>query len=304
MMSNKVAGFLAALTAGIVWGLLGPVVRDLNDAGIDSSQITCIRFTVVGLIVLAYLLVKNRKELMVDGRTMIILLATGIIGTVFSSVCYLGAMDYISLGLACVLEFINPFLVVLICVPLLHEPLTTTKGASCIIAFVGCIMCMELITKPGFFDMWGITLGLLSGLFFAVHTIGIKVVANRGYSSLNVLFYTSIICGLALMPFCNIGGAIDVFAADGDALIRILFLSTALTFIPSLLFIYSVEKIDAGIAAIITFVEPMAAAIVGYVFYGETMGIESLIGVTLILIALVLVNRKGKVIIGGNDPTE
>ena len=303
-MSNKVAGFLAALTAGIVWGLLGPVVRDLNDAGIDSSQITCIRFTIVGLIVLAYLLVKNRQSLVVDRKTMMILIATGVIGTVFSSVCYLGAMDYVSLGLACVLEFINPFIVILICIPLLHESLTTTKAASCVIAFIGCVMCMELVTNPGFFDMWGITLGLLSGLFFAVHTIGVKVVATRGYSTLNVLFYTSIICGLALMPFCNIPGAVDVFATNGDALLRILLLSTALTLVPSLLFIYSVEKIDAGIAAVITFVEPMAAAIIGYVFYGETMGIESLTGVVLILIALILVNRKGKVIIGGNDPSE
>ncbi len=293
-VNTRVAGILAALLAGIVWGFLGPVVRELSDLGINSTQITCIRFTVVGLLVLGYLYARERDSIRVDRKSLMILIATGVIGTVFSSVCYLGAMDHINLGLACLLEFVNPFIVMVVCVPLLHERITKEKSISVIIAFIGCMLCMELISNPGAFSLLGITLGVLSGIFFAFHTVGVKVAAARGLSTMVVLFYTSIICGLALIPFCDLQSALTVFATDTYALWLIIILTIPLTLVPSLLFTYSLEKIDAGLAAIIIFVEPMSASIVGFLLYNETMGLESMIGVLLILIALIIVNRPEK----------
>ena len=44
-------------------------------------------------------------------------------------------------------------------------------------------------------------------------------------------------------------------------------------------------------ASIITYVEPMAATVVGFVFYSEAVSLESVIGIAVILVAVMLVNR-------------
>ena len=43
-------GIAAAFIAGITWGFLGLLARGLNDYGISSVQITCLRYIVVSVV--------------------------------------------------------------------------------------------------------------------------------------------------------------------------------------------------------------------------------------------------------------
>lgn len=288
---SRAVGVLAAAAAGIIWSMSGPVSRELTDLGIDSTQTTCMRFMVVTMVAIVFICTRERDNLKVDRGSFYILLMTALIGTVVHSVCYLAAMNTISIGLACLLEFINPSVVILLSVPILHEKLTKTKGISVVIAFIGCTLCMELISNPGAFSTVGIILGLMSGVFFAIHTVGIKIAATRGVSTMVILFYTSVISCLVLIPFCDIPSVFSILVSDSYALFLVLSLGILLTLVPSFLFTYSMKHIEAGLAAVITFIEPIAAAVLGFLLYGEPMGVESITGAGLILLALIIVNR-------------
>ncbi|MBO5547665.1 MAG: EamA family transporter, partial [Candidatus Methanomethylophilaceae archaeon] len=261
-------GILAALSAGIVWGLLGFFVRTSDDLGISPMQLTCLRYIMIFAIVCVYIMVRNMKLFKVDRRTVFILLLMGLIGTILNSVTYLESMTLISLSLSSVLQYVAPFFVILISVPLLKEKLTLNKILAVIGAFVGSILCTGVLTDPGSMNLWGIFLAALSGFCFSVYTVGSKILSKDGYSVSTVLLYTSLICWVGLAPFCDLPGAFDLMIHSTDALLIVIGMGLFVTLLPFVLFNYSLTKIEAGKASILTYAEPLAATVIGLIIYG------------------------------------
>ncbi|MBE6519182.1 MAG: hypothetical protein E7Z70_06595 [Thermoplasmata archaeon] len=285
-------GIIAALSAGIIWGLLGLFVRTSDDLGISPMQLTCLRYMMIFVIVWAYIMVRNMKMFRVDRKTVGVLLMMGLIGTILNSYTYLESMTLISLSLSSVLQYVAPFFVILISVPVLKEKLTRNKVLAVIGAFIGSVLCTGVLTDPGSMDLWGIFLAALSGFCFSIYTIGSKIMSRDGYSVSTVLFYTSLICWVGLAPFCDLPGAFDLMMHSADALLIVVGMGLFVTLLPFVLFNYSLTKIEAGKASVLTYAEPLAATVIGLIIYGEGVGIDTATGITMILLALIVINRK------------
>lgn len=285
-------GIIAALSAGIIWGLLGLFVRTSDDLGISPMQLTCLRYMMIFVIVWAYIMVRNMKMFRVDRKTVGVLLMMGLIGTILNSYTYLESMTLISLSLSSVLQYVAPFFVILISVPVLKEKLTRNKVLAVIGAFIGSVLCTGVLTDPGSMDLWGIFLAALSGFCFSIYTIGSKIMSRDGYGVSTVLFYTSLICWVGLAPFCDLPGAFDLMMHSADALLIVVGMGLFVTLLPFVLFNYSLTKIEAGKASVLTYAEPLAATVIGLIIYGEGVGIDTATGITLILLALIVINRK------------
>lgn len=290
--SGEHLGVLAALSAGIIWGLLGLFVRGLDEMGVSPMQMTCMRYIIVTVILFVFILYKDRGMFRIDLKGFGIFLILGVVGSILNSVFYFTSMELISLSLAAVLQYVAPFVVILLSVPILKEKLTRTKIMAVVAAFIGCVLCTGVLTAPGEMDLIGILLGALSGVCFAIYTVGSKVAYDKGNSVPTVLFYSSLICCLGLMPFCDLPSALDLTFSDMNILLLIVGTGIFVTLLPFMLFNYSLKKIEAGKASIITYVEPIAATIVGFIVYNEGVTIDSVIGIILIFIALVAVNRN------------
>jgi drug/metabolite transporter (DMT)-like permease len=61
------------------------------------------------------------------------------------------------------------------------------------------------------------------------------------------------------------------------------------------LYMYGIKGLGAGRASIITFLEPLAATVVGLAVYGEAVTASIVAGMSLVLVSLVLISRD-------NDP--
>jgi len=287
-------GILAALAAGIIWGLLGLFVRGLDEMGITPMQMTCMRYIIVTAILAAYMVLKDRNLFRTDMGCFGIFLLMGVVGSILNSVCYFTSMSMISLSLAAVLQYVAPFVVILLSVPVLGERLTRTKILAVALAFIGCVLCTGVLTAPGEMDLIGILLGAFSGVCFAVYTVGSKVAYSRGCTVTTVLFYSSLICCVGLAPFCDLPSAISMTINDMTILALIVGTGLFVTLLPFVLFNYSLKKIEAGKASIITYVEPLAATVVGFIVYDEGITVESVIGIVLIFAGLVVINRKSE----------
>lgn len=286
-------GVLAALAAGIIWGFLGVFVRELDAMGVTPMQMTCLRYIVVAICLVAYILIKDRSLFRTDLKCFGVFLIMGVVGTILNSVCYFSAMSMISLSLAAVLQYLAPFVVILLSLPLFHEKLTKTKVMAVIVAFLGCVLCTGVLTAEGPLDLWGIFLGAFSGFCFAVYTLGSKVAAKEKSPLPTILLYTSLICIVGLAPICDLPSAIEMTVNNTDILLLIIGTGIFVTLLPFVLFNYSLGKIEAGKASIITYAEPLAATVVGYLYYEEVIGLDGAVGIILILIALIAINRKG-----------
>ena len=285
-------GILAALSAGIIGGWLGLFVRGLDEMGITPMQMTCMRYIIVTVILAVYILAKDRTLFRTDLNCFTLFLLMGIVGTILNSVCYFSSMSMISLSLAAVLQYVAPFVVILLSVPILQERLTKKKILAVTLAFIGCVLCTGILTAPGEMDIVGILLGAFSGVCFAVYTVGSKVAYSQGCTVTTVLFYTSLICVVGLAPFCDLPSALSLTLSDTTILALIVGTGIFVTLLPFVLFNYSLKKIEAGKASIITYVEPLAATVVGFIVYDEGITVGSVIGIALIFAGLVIINRR------------
>jgi len=289
---SEYIGTVAALSAGVVWGFLGLLTRMSYEAGITTFQLTCLRYLIISLVILAFIFWKDKGMFRIDLKAGLILLLMGIVGTILNSVTYLESMKVISLSLASVLQYIAPFCVILISAPLLKEKITLNKSVAVVTAFIGCILCTGVISDPGSLNLWGIFLGSVSGLCFSIYVIGSKILSRDGYSISTVLFYTSVICWVGLAPFADLPSAIDIMSGSVHALALVVGMGLFVTLLPFVLFNYSLNRIEAGKASVLTYAEPVAATVIGLIIYQEGVSLDLVIGIVLILLALIVISRK------------
>lgn len=292
MMNASSIGVLATLSAGVLWGFLGLFVRELTAAGFTPVQMTCIRYIIVALVIGTFVLVRGRGIPRVTKGDVALFALMGIVGTAINSVCYFTSMGHISLSLATVLQYLSPFIVVMLSIPLFRERLTRGKCLALISAFAGCILCTGVISDPGSMNIYGIALGLASGVCYSFYTIGSKEAATRGHHTATIMLYSSIFCAVLLMPFSDLGSSIPSMSSSSRNLLLMLGLGILMTLIPFGLYNIGVSKMDAGKAAIITYVEPLAATVVGLIAYGEDVTFGVAAGLILILLSLIVLERS------------
>ena len=284
-------GVASVLAAGIIWGFLGIFVRSLSDYGFTPIQMTCLRYIIVSVFLGSVILCINPKMLRIDRRSACVFLMMGLFGSALNSICYFQSMKMISIGLATILQYISPFIVVLFSAPLFKERLTSEKCVALLFAFLGCVLCTGVLTDFGSVNMMGIFFGIMSGLFYSVYTLGSKASSHR-FGILTITFYSSLFSGMLLLPFSDIGSATEIMASSSDATLVMLGLAFFMTLLPFALYNIGVSKMDAGKASIITYVEPLASTIVGFYVYNEAVTVPTAIGVALILLSLILINHK------------
>lgn len=283
----------AALGAGIIWGFLGLFVREMSAAGFTPLQMTCLRYVVVIAILGCWIFVKDRSLFRVCPRMLLFFAFVGVVGVALNSTCYFSSMERVSLSLATILQYFAPFYVVVMSIPIFGEKLTRTKATAVVLAFAGCFLCTGLLTSPGTVDAVGIVFGLLSAVFFGTYTLGSRKARLKGYSVTTMLFYTSVACALFLAPFSDLPSAVATTSASWHNLILLLGLGVLMTLLPFGLYNYSMGGLDAGTAAIITYIEPVAATVVGLVAYGENVTWEIAVGIVMVMAALLILERRG-----------
>lgn len=285
-------GIAAALTAGVLWGFLGLFVRELSSMGFSPIQMTCARYIVVAAVFLAFILLRHRRMLSVSFRTLLLFAVMGVIGNLINSVSYFGSMERIPISLATILQYLMPFIVVAASVPLFGEHITRTKAAALIIAFSGCILCSGVLSDDVPSDVIGILLGIGSAFFYGTYTLCSRAASERGYRTPTVMLYSAIFCVVASLPFSDPAEMVALTFSSARSLLLIVGLGVVVTLVPFGLYNVGINMIGAGRSAIITYVEPMTATIVGYAFYSEAITIGTVLGMILILISLVAINHE------------
>jgi drug/metabolite transporter (DMT)-like permease len=191
-----------------------------------------------------------------------------------------------------VLQYIAPFLVILLSVPILKERITGAKAVAVVIAFTGCVLCTGVLTDMGSLNILGVAFGALSGACFSVYVIGSKFTAERGCSVATVLFYTSLVCCVGIAPFSDLPDAFGIIGSSTDALLIVVGMGLLLTLLPFVLFNVSLKWIEAGKASVLSYAEPLAATVIGMAMYGEAVTVPTVIGMAMILFALIVINRR------------
>ena len=212
----------------------------------------------------------------------------GIVSFAFFNICYLKSMELNnSLGTACILMYTAPIFIMLFSAVLFKEKITLIKVICLILAVAGC----TLISGGGSITPLGFVFGIGSGLGYGLYSI-FSIYALKRYSFWTATFYAFCFSALALTPFCKWGQVISVTISNPNTIILFLGLAVVITVLPYIIYTCGLKKVPASEASVIACVEPLIAALVGLIFYEQTMGFLSVFGMALILIAVIILSYK------------
>ena len=281
---KKYLPHLCVLAAGVLWGLIGLFNRRLTGAGLSVGSIVLIRNLGSMLALGLLFLIKDPKIFRIRWKHLPIFLGTGVVSVLLFTLCYFSCQKLCSLAVAAVLLYTSPAFVVILSAMLWKDRLTKKKLLALGLAFLGSTFVTGLWSGDASVTLRGALLGVASGLFYGLYSIFGRY-ALKHYKPFTVTFYTFLFAGLGALVCLRPAELAAGLAQPGIALAA-LGLIAVCTVTPYLLYTFGLAGMDSGKAAILASVEPVTAAVVGVLAFGEPMRAAVLLGLGCILLCV------------------
>jgi drug/metabolite transporter (DMT)-like permease len=198
------------------------------------------------------------------------------------------AEQYITSGLTSILFSTMPLTVAVLARIVLGDPLTVRKFAGIVIGTLGTIVIFHDGLSAGApHSLWGIAAALGSALCASVSSVVVKRFSGS-YHPLASIFLPMAIGGLLLTA----GG----WVLEGDRPIRwdgvtvgtILYLALLGSVVAFGLYFWIIKHIDVTVLAYQTFIIPILACVIGWIFLRETVTLHIATGGGMILAGIAL----------------
>lgn len=279
---KKYLPHLYILIGGSCWGLIGLFNRNLLSAGLSPQDIVLLRNGGGLLLLTLIVLLTDRSVFRVSWRHLPWFLCMGVISITVFTLLYFSCQQYCSLAVAAILLYTAPTFVVIMSAILWREPVTRKKLLALAVAFLGCATVSGVFSGGLSVTPRGFLLGLGSGFFYATYSIfGRYALAN--YKPLTVTYYTFAFAALASLFVTRPAAVLSTVAADGRLALLVLGLAAIATVIPYLFYTKGLAQVESGKASILASIEPVVAALVGVIAFGEPMTAGVALGLVCIL---------------------
>lgn len=279
-------GYLLVLTAALLWSLIGLFSQGLLDAGINPIEIAFWRAVLAGTLFAAH--AAWREGLRLEQRGDLgLMLAFGLIGVTLFYTSLVLAIDTGGISLAFILLYSAPIFVAILAWLLLGESMTPRKAGLVALAVIGVVLVSQDgghgITVSATSLFWG----LMAGLSYASYYIFGKWLFQR-YPPVTVYAYILPLGALGLLPLVE-------FSSKGtSAWLLLALLAIVSTYLAYLVYALGLRRVEASRAVLVATVEPVAAASLAALVFGERFGLWGLVGSGLILLAAVLAALPAK----------
>lgn len=294
MENNKKRYLILPVIAGCLWGATGIFVRTLIAYGMDTVTMVFVRMAMSTVILGVGLFIYDKNLLKIKPKDFLLMVGCAVSGMLGLNLCYLKAIEDLSLSLAAVLLSMAPIVVIFLAAILFKEKLTKRKLFCTAMALIGCLMVSGMLEEGGLQWTWlGVFLGLGSAVFYGFYTIISKIAMERGYTVFTIIFYSVVVSAIALIPFAD--WEMTGQYLSENTLWHIIFLivySACTSILPYVVFTIALKHAEAGKVSILASGgEPTAAAIFGLLLFGEVPSVISVAGLVVTIAALALVAK-------------
>ncbi|MDY8149710.1 EamA family transporter [Vibrio sp. PBL-C16] len=137
---------------------------------------------------------------------------------------------------------------------------------------------------------WGVLLGLLAGLTYAIYSWGVKTMIDHGIESQTAMGSVFGIGGVLLLPTLFITGD-NLFASSTNTTVM-LYMALIPMGLGYVAFGFGLRFVTASGASILTLFEPVIAAALAVAIVGEEISFIGWVGITLTLVCLFLQSKS------------
>ena len=280
--------------AGVLWGSMGIFVRVLNGKGLFSMEIVALRAIVTAIFMVVFLLLFHRDLLKIKWKDIWVFLGSGLGSILFFNFCYFRAISLTSLSIAAILLYTSPAIVMILSFFLFKEKFTGRKVLALVMTFLGCVFVTGVLGETAAVTGKGVLAGLGAGLGYALYSIFSRYAIDKGYHSLTITCYTFAIAAVGSLFLSDRKQIAEVALGSPAMLVFSLVFGLLCTVLPYLLYTAGLKYVENSRASIIVSVEPVAATLIGFFLFRETISPMGIVGIILVLSAMVLCSVKKK----------
>lgn len=213
-------------------------------------------------------------------------------GGTLASLGFFGALQYIEAGVATILLFTNPVVVLLLVRFWARETLQPLHLAALAACLMGGVLVLDVLDLGGAaLPAAGIAFGLLSSAGLGFLTFYSQRVIQSGIDPLAAVAGGNLVTTVALFPFVSPGFLWDG-AMDSSLWFLLLFMALFSSVIPSLLWFFGIRLIGAGRASILASFELPCNVFLAWIILREQLVPLQLVGGALVLAGVLAVQRE------------
>lgn len=292
---------LLACVCCILWGSAIPMIKTgyhlmQMDSADTASQIVFagIRFTLAGLLVLAFTSIREKKVMFPDKEVLkyaIPICLAQTVGQYFFF--YIGVANTSGVKGGIITGLGNFIAILLSCLVFRNERMTVRKSAGCILGFAGVVVINIMGNSLDMgFKLTGEGFILIAQLSYGISTVLINIFSRK--VSPVILSGTQFTMGGIVLTLIGtgMGGHLGNVTIGGVAIIFYLAMVSAVAYtLWSVLLAWN----DVSKVAIFGFVNPLCSVILSALILGEVrqaFNIESLVALLLVCTGIYIVNHK------------
>ena len=281
-------GVLYAVSSGLCYGLLGYFGISLMNSGLSISNMLFWRFTIATLF-MCVILIPKYKTIFNSYKKNLLFIVYGIVFYTSSAMFYFMSSKHIGSGLAMVIFFTYPTIVMMFNVLFHKMVLRNTYYISFFIIIIGMI-CLANANKLTF-NILGISLGILAAFLYACYILASK----RTHIAPSI---STLMVSLGSMISCLIASYVyDTFNIPNgfNEWFNIVGMGTLCTAIPILFFLQALKYISSEQASMLSVFEPIVVLIFGVILLGEKISIIQIAGAIIILSGAIITLLPSKI---------
>jgi len=214
--------------------------------------------------------------------------------------------QHISSGLAAILFSIMPLCVAVTARFMLGDPLTPAKIAGIIVGTIGVyVIFSDSVSIGGPMSAWGMLALIASAVMASFCSVILKKYMGP-YDPFAALLIPTVVGGVLLALWGLLFERDFPFRIDALTIASVLYLAVFGSVAAFGLYYWIIKHIDVTVLAYMTFLIPILACLLGWLFLRETLTIDVLIGAGLIFggIALATLKKPKPKTPGCNIPTK
>ena len=295
-MNKTTRGYICAIVGGICWGASGCFGQFLTqNKSIDPTWLTTVRLLSAGVILLAIALVTQRKNLAAvfkSGRELVRLAVFGVLGMMLCQLSYITAIAHTNAATATVIQYAGPVLVT-VAVCIMNKRLPTPPEAAAVLLAVGGTFLVATHGDPTSLVITpvGLVWCIVAALSVVTYTLTPGSLTARR-SSIVVSGIGMTVGGVVLLLISRAWSIpVSVDAASILAIGGIVLLGTVAAFS---LYLQAVSDIGAVRASVLASIEPVASAVISFIWLGVRFAPVDLVGFALIISTVFVLSVKKK----------
>jgi drug/metabolite transporter (DMT)-like permease len=291
-------GLLFAVGSAFTFGMSGPVAKSLMVAGWSPTAAVTARLAGGALVMVIFATIVEPGWLRETRRHARVVVAYGLVPIAGAQLCYYNAVSHLSVGVALLLEYTAPILVVgWIWATTRRRPHATTL-AGVGLAVAGIMLVLNVLSGAAHVNAVGVAWGLAAAICAACYfMMSDEVTADGSGLSSITLSAGGLVVGAVAVGLLGLSGVMPLTFTANDAVVAgftvpwwvpVIVLGVVSTAIAYTLGISGVARLRPSFASLVGLSEVLFAVLSAWVLLGDAVTATQAVGGVVVLVGLAL----------------